>query len=405
MSWKTRLRDNKFTIQTGDGKVFRPLWKNGSKGKEFNFSKFDFINVEGSLVTRKKPQSNSYPLTFWFTGDDNIEQSNEFERSCNDSRRWTVNHPFYGTINGQPTNLDRDDTNYGVTEITVTFWESISDNYPESNDSIIDTVSQKSESVNLLAANSYISKANPATSDIPNIKSNINISAARFEPDSDSFNDYKQTVSVAIKDIDSLVVDTSLAINSTQRVLTEPSTFRRGIRGKIESIERAYSELKLILDPKNRQSKHYFESQGSTLLTNFAQSSVNPIDGDYVVVSDIENVNARFLNIYSDYLTTLDNNQVEINDIRNEYSPDVNLQQSLIDLVTYTSQSLFDLGFSAKQERTFIVDRDTNLIVLCHRFLGLDPDDENLMTFKRINNIKLNEIFKIKKGRLITYYY
>ena len=31
MNWKDRLTDIEFTITTGDGKVFTPLWKNGEK--------------------------------------------------------------------------------------------------------------------------------------------------------------------------------------------------------------------------------------------------------------------------------------------------------------------------------------------------------------------------------------
>ena len=81
MSWQERLKDIIFTIKTGDGKTFHPLWINGEKSKEFNISKYDFINVEGSFIDRKKPQSNLYPLVFYFQGDDNIEQANTFEAS------------------------------------------------------------------------------------------------------------------------------------------------------------------------------------------------------------------------------------------------------------------------------------------------------------------------------------
>lgn len=404
MSWKNRLENKKFTIQTGDGKVYEPLWKNGSKGKEYNFSRFEFINVKGSLIDKKEAQSNSYPLTFWFNGDDNIEKSDDFEKSCDNPNPWTINHPFYGTLKGQPVSLNRNDNSYGVTEITVTFWESISDDYPEDRNSIVDNVSERSSLVNQLAASSYISKSSPKSSDIPNVKSSIKIASARFDADSENFNEYKQLIDKSVQNVDSLVADTSLAISSAQRVLDFPAKFKRSIRDKISSIKSAYEQIKLILNQDNKQSKHYFESQASTLLTTFAQSAVNPIDDDYVVRSDVENVNSEFLDLYNDYLLTLDNSQVNINDIDNAYSPDTALQQSLINLVTYTSQALFDLGFSAKQERIFIVDRDTNLIVLTHKFLGLDPDDRNIEIFKRINVIRLNEIFKIKKGRLIKYY-
>ena len=140
MSWKDRLDNIDFTITTGDGKVFKPLWKSGEKSKDFNITKYDFIDVDGSLIDRKRPQSNAYPLVFWFQGDDNIEQSNAFEASADDNRLWTVIHPFYGTIKGQPTNLKRDDNNYNVTKVTVDFWQSIDGDFPVDEISIKDEV-------------------------------------------------------------------------------------------------------------------------------------------------------------------------------------------------------------------------------------------------------------------------
>ena len=79
------------------------------------------------------------------------------------------------------------------------------------------------------------------------------------------------------------------------------------------------------------------------------------------------------------------------------------MQSALIDLITYTGQALFIISFDARQERSVILEKDSNLIVLTHRFLGL-ASDENLQTFKRINKIGLSETYRIKKGRLITYY-
>lgn len=65
MSWKDRLENTVFMITTGDGKVFRPLWKSGETSKEFNATTFDFINVEGSKIDRKKVKARKFPLTFW----------------------------------------------------------------------------------------------------------------------------------------------------------------------------------------------------------------------------------------------------------------------------------------------------------------------------------------------------
>ena len=257
--------------------------------------------------------------------------------------------------------------------------------------------------LNSLGIQNYVSKAEPQTGDINDLKSSIEISAARFEPDSINFNEYIALKNKALGDLNLLIQETEVAISTAQLVLSEPANFIRNIRSKIDSIKSAYEEIKKTINPENRQSKYYFETQAAALLGNLAKSSVNPLSNDYIVRSDIESVNSEMLNLYNDYLTTIDANQIPLKNINDEYSPDIDLQSSLIDLVTYTSQSLFVLSFDARQERSIILDKDSNLIVLTHRFLGL-ASDENLETFKRINNMGLSETYRIKKGRLITYY-
>jgi len=403
MAWKDNLENIKFTIKTGDGSVYYPLWRDSVKSTKLNFAKYDFINVRGSFIDRKESESGSFPLNFYFTGEDNLDQAKAFENSAKDKRLWTVTHPFYGTLSGHPTNIERNDNSFGNTEINVLFWESIADDYPEDSDSIPDEVEDRVVRLNSLGIQNYVSKAQPQTGDINDLKSSIEISAARFEPDKFSFNDYRALKNKALGDLNLLIQETEVAITTAQLVLSEPANFIRNIRSKIDSIKSAYEEIKKTINPENRQSKYYFETQAAALLGNLAKSSVNPLPNDYIVRSDIESVNSEILNLYNDYLTTIDANQIPLENINDEYSPDIDLQSSLIDLVTYTSQSLFVLSFDARQERSVILEKDSNLIVLTHRFLGLSSD-ENLETFKRINNMGLSETYRIKKGRLITYY-
>ena len=403
MAWKERLENIKFTIKTGDGSVYYPLWRDSVKSTKLNFAKYDFINVKGSFIDRKESESGSFPLNFYFTGEDNLDQAKAFENSAKDKRLWTITHPFYGTLSGHPTNIERNDNSFGNTEINVLFWESIADDYPEDSDSIPDEVEDRVVRLNSLGIQNYVSKAQPQTGDINDLKSSIEISAARFEPDKFSFNDYRALKNKALGDLNLLIQETLVAISTAQLVLSEPANFERNIRNKIDSVKSAYDEVKSTINQENRQSKYYFESQAATLIANLAKSSVNPLLDDYILRSDIESVNSELFGLYNDYLATIDANQIPLENINDEYSPDIDLQSSLIDLVTYTSQSLFVLSFDARQERSIILEKDSNLIVLTHRFLGL-ASDENLEIFKRINKIGLSETYRIKKGRLITYY-
>jgi len=90
-------------------------------------------------------------------------------------------------------------------------------------------------------------------------------------------------------------------------------------------------------------------------------------------------------------------------DIDNNYQPNPIVQSELHDLVMFTIANLFDLAFDAQQERVVYLPKDSNLVLLTHKYMGL-ANDENMQRFREINNIKLKELFRIKKGRKIKYY-
>lgn len=402
MSWINRLENTPFKITTGDGKEYTPLWKNGEKSKTFNTTKYDFINVSKSFIDRKKEQSNKYPLVFWFQGEDNIEQTDVFEESANDNRAWTIEHPFYGTIKGQPTNLKRNDTNYNVTEVTVDFWESITDDFPNSQVSVRDEVASRTEAINLQSLGVVTGNGQPATSDIDLVRSNAALAGSKFSPDSENFNGYVNTVQNAVKNANTLVTDTEAAYTDAQAVLSVPAGFDIPVQDRVASYAEAYQVVKASIG--GVFSKLNFESQGSSIISGICFSCLNPLEGDYVTRTDIEEVNTTLFDVYNDYLQTLDGASVDIYDVENYWRPNVGVQTSLNELVYFTANALFSLSFNARQERTVELSEDSNLIVLTHRYLGLDSEDRNIELFKQMNDIKGSENFKLRKGRTIKYF-
>lgn len=402
MSWKERLDNVEFKITTGDGRTYSPLWKNGEKSKEFNITKYDFIELEGSLIERKKSQSNSIPLIFWFQGDDNIDQANSFENSANDERLWTVQHPFYGNIKGQPVSIKRDDRKYNVTEISVSFWESLDGNFPLESTSILNEVTFKADEVISTASAMFIENSNPSVTDLNNVKNLLFSSSSEFNSDSESFNDFINSQSAASKAIDSIVSDKLTAIESIQSVIKAPSLFKTPLITRINSYISAYNVSKETIS--NLFSKYNFEAQSATVISSICLACVNPIEGDYITRTDIYSINDLLVNLYNDMLETIDSLQVSIYDVEESWSPDVQIQSALANLVFFTSKSLFTFTFDAKQERIFELDKDSNVILLTHRFMGLDSEDKNINIFREINEIKNDEIFKIPKGRTVKYF-
>lgn len=403
MSWINNIENIKFSITTGDGKTFFPLWKTGQKSKNYNTTIFDFIDVPKSLVERKKPQSNKHPLVFWFEGENCIEQSNEFELSADDSRIWTITHPYYGTLRGQPMSISRNDENFNISEISVEFWESIEVDYPNSNFSVKDNTSVKKDAVLKAGADSYASKGDFKNTDIQkNKESNILTNKAFEGLQTDETNaDYQNIFSEAQKASDNLLTNANKAITAAQRIADYPSLLEASIKLKIQAYENAYNNLSKVFE--SIADKLFFESQGSAIVSSMSNASVNPNETDYVIVSEIESTVSSIVKVYNSYLLVLDQQSIGQYDLDNSWQPDPIVQSDLYDLITYTIANLFDLGFGSQREKIVYTDSDTNIILLTHRYLGL-ASDENIETFRSINGIKNRELFKIPKGRKITYY-
>jgi hypothetical protein len=402
MNWEEKI-NIRFSIETGDGKVFYPLYKGGEKEREFNTSSFEFINVYGTLVDRKRPAGAKFPLVFYFEGANNIDKADEFESSCEDPRQWIVNHPFYGEIKGQPMSIKRDDSYLNITEITVPFWESISPDYPFSNFSTKDNTREQHRTTmyafSLSADNKELYRPIDKTKQTEIL--GVMGSELKAVQDNNTYADFQNAFNEGLKAIDNLLEQPLSAIQSVQNFLDLPSTYERAIQGRVASYESIYWRLKQSI--KTVADKKYFESMAGTILSLISVTAVTPFGGDYLLVSDVEKMVEKINNLYSDYKKTLDDLSVSVYNVKNTFIPDANAQKELNLLVNYVLSNLYVLSFGSKKERIIVVPKNTNVILLVHRYMGLDADDANIETFIKMNEISFNELFQIKKGREIKF--
>lgn len=402
MTWEEKISVN-LKITTGDGEEFFPLWRGAEKEREFNTSEFNFINVYGTLVDRKKPQGARVTLIFSFDGANHIEMADKFETACEDPRQWIVEHPVYGTLKGQPLSIKRDDTSLNITEITVPFKESISPDYPFSNFSVKDNT--RDTHVKTMYALSVAGTPNAgfAPLDITKQTEKLQQMASDLETvqDNNTYADFQNALNSGLKAIDNLLEEPLNAIQTTQNFLDLPATYERAIQGRVAAYENIYWRLKESIE--TLADKKYYESMAGTVLSLISVVLVTPIRGDYILVSDVANFLDRLGNLYSDYRATIDEISVGINDVNNAYSPDAEAQTLLDSQIINTLANVYSFTFGAKREYIVVLNKDTNVILLTHRYLGLDLLDENIDTFVKMNNIKFNELFLLKKGRAVKY--
>lgn len=418
MSWLDRIENTTFTITTGDGKVFTPLWKSGETNKEYNAAFYEFIDLPGSLIDRRKVKARSFPLVFWFTGADNIDQADDFDQSANDSRAWSVRHPFYGEITGQPVKINRNDNFYNCTEITLEFWETITDKVPYSNVNITDVNEGHVTQMATITPLNYSSKVNLKPADANTVTNNItllNTRIAAMVSDVD-YSDYIAAKSEMFATVDNLLTVPETAIGSIYTMITLPAKFALSVNIRMKLLGAIYGDMKalpgvavsslsdLVNSLSVRNNKAYFESTGAGVLMACANALVNPLYGDYVTRTDVLNASALLSSLYADYLQVLDNAYISITDTNNSFSASNETQALLQQTIIGTIANLGILALNAKQERSVILMKDSNLIVLTHKYMGLDAADANIETFRQINNIKNNRLFNVRKGSKITYY-
>jgi len=216
-----------------------------------------------------------------------------------------------------------------------------------------------------------------------------------------TYADFQNALNEGLKAIDKLLEAPLNAIQTVQNFLDLPSTYEQAIKGRVAAYESIYWRLKDSIE--TLADKKYYEGMAGTILSLISVTITNPIAGDYITISDLKEMVDKISSLYYDYQQTLDNLSVSVYDVTNSFSPDALAQTELNNLINYTIANLYQLSFGARRERIVVLGKDTNLIILVHRYLGLDDDDENIQIFKKTNNITFNELFQLKKGREVKY--
>jgi predicted nucleic acid-binding protein len=403
MSWQDDINTIIFTIITGDGKSWTPKWLNAQKSQEYNSSIFEFVNVEGSLVLRQKPKSRKFDLEFYFDGENAVEQGNAFELSARNSKYWTVKHPFYGNITCQPLSLSQDNSKYNVSKFIIPVVETILEKYPKPSEIKEDVIANSVETTNQLQADAFANSGEinkvALTSDVnylDKIYSQIVTTNAELL-------EFKNLVSEALIELESSTATPLSIIRNIQALINYPATIVQSVEERINTFEETIIALFDSLDG-TRENKFRVEAQAGGMIGAILLASSTNIVDDYETRSKVLAIQDRVSSIYNTYLTNLDALQTDRADNDESYIPNFSAQNSLNEVVNYAISNLFDIAFAAKQEREYILDKDSNLILLTHIFYGLDSEDDNINKFISTNNIGINEILSIKKGRTIIYY-
>lgn len=407
MSWIERIKQD-MIITTGDGKTYAPLYLISEKSVEYNVAEFVFPHIEGSLVKRGQPKGRRYPIEIIFQGENHIEQSNSFEQSAKDTRPWTISHPMYDSITVHPERLKFNTKGLNTTIITGDLIETILDVAPVSTVDPIDQTEFIALEAKSQGATSFESNVTPTASDTANMTATstevYSLGAALVKSGEQSniyFNKYNET----LNNVSLAASDAFSAAQSIIDLFSFPSTFTDSLKRRFSIFQSQFnsirSQLENLVTPNE---KSIYQMQGAAIIIGMIESTINPLDTDYQSMTDVLYFVDQLISVNNTYITDLDALQTDNASSLDSYVPDYDAMLSLTGLVNYNISQLMNIALDAKQERRVVLDAESDIILLGHRFYGPSSDDSTTNNFAESNNVGLNELLGIPAGKEVVYY-
>ncbi|MGR3179504.1 MAG: hypothetical protein ACUZ8E_15785 [Candidatus Anammoxibacter sp.] len=408
MSWIERIKDQ-IVIITGDKKEFRPQWLNANKTISYNVASFDFKGVSGTLVKRRRPKGAKYKLEIYFQGDDHLDIAKAFELSAADPRVWTIRHPFYDDLKVHPTDLFFDNSQYNVTKITGNILETIDDTNPQSTIVPEEKIAQDKEDTDIITADAYVNNNPvPEVKDLAQMNDNLDqweVFTGNIIDDADEAETFRNKIRRAKSDVTNAVGEPLAAIRSMQEVINFPSLVTQSVELRLKTLVNEFTALATSVSVLTRRAdKFLFENNAGSMITAIAVTVATPLETDYGNKQNVLDVIEKVLDSYNKYIETLDLLQTDDADELDSYMPDSDSMDAINNLINFTISNLFDIALNSKQERSVVLEEDSDLISVTHRFLSLDAADEKIDEFILNNNIGINEHLLLKKGRILRYY-
>jgi len=396
MNWLNKLNSN-LEIETGDGEIYRPLWFDARKNINFNTESFEFIGIDGSFVSRENMQGKQYPLVFYFQGENHIDETNDFETSSLDKNPWKITHPFYGKIIAQPLSIEIDNSDFNVSKISVTVWETLEIKYPQESVSRVSQISGIKTEIDIIVNTAYASELEDVEvsrlAGLLNMIKQISKIFAKIKDVKNKIQKLKNLTRNVINSLNSVIESAVSFVKDLVNLINFPATLLNSIVSVFDNILVAFDEITSLVLGENNDFETY-QSVSTSLIGTGCLSLIEGVSIEKQTRKDIFVMAAKLQEMYQTHVTNLDSRPDIVSNFELLFKLDL--------IVNTTIASLFEVAINAKQERSTILVSDTNIVLLANKYFG--TKDESLLDFIETNDISLDEILEVKSGRKIIWY-
>jgi len=409
MAWQEQLKTDLVVI-TGDGKVYTPDYLNANQTTPFNIAEFVFKRVQGTLVRRGTIRGARYNIEWYFQGADYLEVTAEFKESSKNNNAWEITHPVYGRMLCHPVTITYDDSKQNCTKITGEIVETISSQKLNPLVSVPDLIIAEKITTDTALLDSYVTDVNPVAvadqiqmqEDTGTIFTTI---SGLIENITTEYQDFVNQYNAANRAIDTAIANASGAIGAAQSLISLPYVWLNTVQQRLEYLQAALAGLVAgIAGLTTPGYKRLFECYCGTIITAMCATTVTNIGTDYRNRNDVLKVVDLIIAAYNGYIINLDSLQTDTGALPTSYIPEWESQSRINRLVNFTVSNLFAVASNSRQQRTVLLQNDTNAILLAFQFYGMLPDDSTIEQVINDNNIVGDELLYIRAGRNIVYY-
>jgi hypothetical protein len=413
MSWNERLSDAIYTSPSRRSIIF--TYENVSKEINKKTTAFDYPDANGTYIQDLGHTGRKYPLRVIFWGDDCDLQANLFEEMLSEKGAGSLRHPLYGVVNVVPFGkiTRRDDLKTAANQVIfqVTFWETIQNVLPISQDDINSLIEASLDDYNVSASNEFGKDIDLSSSvekstfkvtyegildttkngleDIANAQADVK---KQFDSIYDSI---KKGIDILVDDPVTLGFQTVQLIQSPGRATGSIIARLNAYGNLIDQIITGDNAIKTKgFDSQNSNDFHTADIFASTYI---AGAIVAVLNHEYETKTNAIRDAERILYKFDELTAWRDANFKSLDQIDTGEAYQ-KLQQS----VALMAGFITELSFSLAQEKSVILDRDRTIIDLCGELYGVVDDQLDFMI--NSNNMSGDDIIELRRGQEIVYF-
>ena len=419
MSWRDRLRQV-ITLTSPEGNIFEAKWRGNSRSKDKKLGLFEFPKVKGTKVQDLDIGSARYPLTFFFDGENNDQESDRFFRACDERGDWNVVHPVKGALDLQLISVKEDIQpveSGNMTQFDTEWIEPLKDSVVPSLFQQRSTIDSQIDEINSTASDQLEGNILQRTAaQIAAFESTVNAVVASVEkflaPIYELQSEINSQVLSIQRGITSLlsapVFDIASIAGQMQALIQLPALAIADVNARIDAYGNFISAaLDFSPDGAETKDRNIVAVQELALTSGLASisfvSSTGEIDSRLQAIELIDLSTELFKNITD----TLDATQELFKDeiIDGQYFSQSESYSDAVLMISQTISYLLRSAFDLSIEKRFILEKMRAPIeITISEYGDLGEDDLNFQLFIESNSLKGNEILILPEGREVLIY-